>query len=152
DNIIMRDIRLRLGDRVQNKGMFDGVGSGDALGGSRHKNIIIDHCSLSWSTDEVMSIYGGDSTTLQWNIIAEPLNYYYHFEAGDKDFQNHGYGGIWGGKHLSAHHNLFAHCLSRTPRFNGARLGSSEELVDFRNNVIYNWGHNNIYGGEGGNY
>lgn len=152
DNIIMRYIRLRLGDRFQNKGMVDGAGSDDALGGSRHKNVIIDHCSLSWSTDEIMSIYGGDSTTLQWNLISEPLNYSYHFEEGGNDFQNHGYGGIWGGKHLSAHHNLFAHCLSRTPRFNGARLGSAEELVDFRNNIVYNWGHNNIYGGEGGNY
>src|SRR5690606_22351780 len=134
------------------KGMVDGSGSDDALTVPRRKNIIIDHCSISWSTDEAMSVYGGDSTTLQWNIISEPLNYSYHFEAGDKDFQNHGYGGIWGGSHLSAHHNLIAHCASRTPRFNGARLGSEEDFVDFRNNVIYNWGHNNIYGGEGGRY
>jgi hypothetical protein len=53
---------------------------------------------------------------------------------------------------MSAHHNLFAHCVSRNPRFNGARLGASEELVDYRNNVIYNWGSNNVYGGEAGNY
>ncbi|WP_353132871.1 pectate lyase [Pseudopedobacter sp.] len=152
DNIIMRYMRIRMGDRYQNKGMIDGAGSDDALSGSRKKNIIVDHCSLSWSTDEVMSIYGGDSTTFQWNLIAEPLNYSYHFEEGDKDFENHGYGGIWGGSALSAHHNLFAHCVSRTPRFNGARLGASDELVDFRNNVIYNWRHNNVYGGEGGFY
>src|SRR5690606_1999434 len=116
------------------------------------KNIIIDHCSMSWSTDEVCSVYKGDSTTLQWNIISEPLNYSYHFETGDKDFEHHGYGGIWGGRRFSAHHNLFAHCNSRTPRFNGARLGAKDELVDFRYNVIYNWGKNSIYGGEGGRY
>jgi pectate lyase len=152
DNIIIRYLRFRLGDKFQRGDMVDGNGSDDALGGNRRKNIIIDHCSLSWSNDEVMSIYGGDSTTLQWNLIAEPLNYSYHFEKGDKDFENHGYGGIWGGKHLSAHHNLFAHCVSRNPRFNGNRFGQDQELVDFRNNVIYNWEHNSIYGGELGNY
>jgi pectate lyase len=152
DNIIVRYLRFRMGDRYQNKGMVNGSGSDDAFGGNGRKNIMIDHCSISWSTDELMSVYRGDSTTLQWNILSEPLNYSYHFETGDKDFENHGYGGIWGGQHLTAHHNLFAHCNSRNPRFNGARLGATEELVDFRNNVIYNWGHNNIYGGEGGNY
>lgn len=152
DNIILRYLRFRMGDRYQNKGKVDGAGSDDALSASRRKNIIIDHCSISWSTDEAFSVYGGDSTTLQWNIISEPLNYSYHFEAGDKDFEHHGFGGIWGGRHLSAHHNLFAHCVSRNPRFNGVRTRETSELVDYRNNVIYNWGHNSVYGGEGGQY
>lgn len=152
DNIIIRYMRFRMGDRYQNKGMVDGSGHDDALGGNRHTNIIVDHCSISWSTDECFSIYGGDSTTLQWNIISEPLNYSYHFEKGDKDWERHGYGGIWGGSHLSAHHNLFAHCNSRNPRFNGTRLGATKEFADFRNNVIYNWGGNNVYGGEAGEY
>jgi pectate lyase len=152
DNIILRYMRFRMGDKYQKGGMIDGNGGDDALGASKRKNIIIDHCSVSWSTDEVFSVYGGDSTTLQWNLIAEPLNYSYHFETGDTDWEHHGYGGIWGGSHLTAHHNLFAHCLSRNPRFNGTRLGATQELADFRNNLIYNWGHNNIYGGEAGNY
>jgi hypothetical protein len=153
DNIIVRYIRVRMGDKYQRQaGMVNGSGGDDAFSASGRKHIIIDHCSFSWSTDEVFSVYKGDSTTLQWNIITEPLNYSYHFETGDKDWENHGYGGIWGGSHLSAHHNLIAHCVSRTPRFNGARLGASEEFVDFRNNVIYNWQHNNVYGGEGGTY
>jgi pectate lyase len=152
DNIIVRYMRFRMGDKNQDKGMVDKAGSDDAFGGNRRSHIIIDHCSVSWSTDECLSVYGGDSTTLQWNLISEPLNYSYHFEEGDKDFERHGYGGIWGGKHMSAHHNLFAHCVSRNPRFNGARLGATAELVDYRNNVIYNWGGNNVYGGEGGEY
>src|SRR5688572_17479244 len=151
NNIIVRYMRFRMGDKNQNKGMVHGSGHDDAFGGIRRTNIIIDHCSMSWSTDEVFSIYAGDSTTVQWNLISEPLNYSYHFETGDKDFENHGYGGIWGGHHLSAHHNLFAHCNSRTPRFDGIRT-AKEENVDFRNNVIYNWGGNNVYGGEGGTY
>lgn len=151
NNIIVRYLRFRMGDRYQNKGLVDGAGSDDAFGGSRKNNIIIDHCSMSWSTDEVFSVYAGDSTTLQWNIISEPLNYSYHFEKGDKDFEAHGYGGIWGGRHLSAHHNLFAHCNNRNPRFDGIR-NAPEENVDYCNNVIYNWGSNNIYAGEGGKY
>lgn len=153
DNIILRYMRFRMGDRYQSQaGMVDGSGGDDAFSGGRRKNVIIDHCSFSWSTDEVFSMYGGDSVSIQWNIIAEPLNYSYHFETGDKDWEHHGYGGIWGGAHLSAHHNVFAHCVSRTPRFNGTRLGASIELVDFRNNLIYNWGGNNVYGGEAGRY
>jgi pectate lyase len=151
NNIIVRYLRFRMGDKNQNKGMVEGGGSDDAFGAVKRSNIIIDHCSMSWSTDEVFSVYAGDSTTLQWNLIAEPLNYSYHYEKGDKDFEHHGYGGIWGGKHLTAHHNLFAHCNSRNPRFDGIR-NSQAENVDYRNNVIYNWGSNTVYAGEGGNY
>ncbi|MCC2548059.1 T9SS type A sorting domain-containing protein [Hymenobacter sp. BT175] len=156
NNIIIRFMRFRLGDRHQNLGMVDGSGNDDALSGSDNKNLIIDHCTMSWSTDEAFTFYGAatDSMTLQWNLISEPLNYSYHFEAGDTDFQRHGFGGIWGGKQASMHHNLFAHCLNRTPRWNGTRYGAAvgSENCDFRNNVIYNWGSNNVYGGEGGNY
>ena len=152
DNIIIRYIRFRLGDKWQRQaGQVDGSGSEDAFSGMGKKHIVIDHCSFSWSNDECLSVYNGDSTTLQWNIISEPLNYSYHFETGDKDWERHGYGGIWGGKHLTAHHNLFAHCNNRNPRFNGNRQGI-QEFVDYSNNVIYNWGGNNIYAGEGGNY
>jgi hypothetical protein len=151
DNIIIRYLRFRMGDKFQRAGMVDGNGSDDAFGGVGRKNIIIDHCSGSWSTDEVFSIYGGDSTTVQWNLIAEPLNYSYHFEKGDTAYEQHGYGAIWGGRHSSYHHNLIAHCNSRTPRWDGIR-NIPEENCDFVNNVVYNWGHNNVYAGEGGNY
>jgi len=152
DNIIIRYMRFRLGDKWQRQaGQVDGSGGEDAFSGGGKKNIIIDHCTFSWSNDECFSVYNGDSTTLQWNIISEPLNYSYHFETGDKDWEHHGYGGIWGGKRLTAHHNLFAHCNNRNPRFNGNRQGI-QEFVDYVNNVIYNWGGNNIYAGEGGYY
>lgn len=151
NNIIVRYLRFRMGDKFQKGGKVNGNGGDDAFGGTGRKNIIIDHCSGSWSTDEVFSIYGGDSTTVQWNLIAEPLNYSYHFENGDTGYEHHGYGAIWGGKHSSYHHNLFAHCNSRSPRFDGIR-NIPEENCDYRNNVVYDWGHNNVYAGEGGNY
>jgi len=154
NNVIVRFLRFRLGDRHQNQGRTVGAGDDDAFGGQHTSRLIVDHCSMSWSTDEALSVYGGDSTTLQWNLIAEPLNYSYHFEQGDTDFEHHGYGGIWGGQHATFHHNLFAHCRNRTPRFNGSRYThpAGYENCDFSNNVIYNWGENNVYAGEGGNY
>jgi len=72
NNIIIRYLRFRMGDKFQRGGMVDGNGGDDAFGGTGRKNIIIDHCSGSWSTDEVFSIYGGDSTTVQWNSSAVP--------------------------------------------------------------------------------
>lgn len=155
DNIIIRYIRCRLGDRYQNLGMVNGSGDDDAISdnGHSHKNIIIDHVSASWSNDEALTFYGGDSLTVQHCIISEPLNYSYHFETGDADFERHAYGGIWGGKKASFHHNLLAHCLGRVPRFNGSRgFAIGTENADFRNNVLYNWGNYNTNGGEGGNY
>ncbi|WP_167856844.1 T9SS type A sorting domain-containing protein [Hymenobacter aquaticus] len=156
DNVIVRFMRFRMGDRFQNKGMVNGAGADDAFGGTGRKNIIIDHCTMSWSTDEALSVYRGDSTTLQWNLMSEPLDYSYHFETGDTDFERHGYGGIWGGRNASFHHNLFAHCRGRNPRFEGSRnlppYTAGQENSDFRNNVIYNWASYSTNGGEGGNY
>jgi len=156
NNIIVRYIRFRLGDKNQNLGRVDGSGDGDALDGTGYKNIVIDHCSMSWSNDEACTFYSGDSTTLQWNIISEPLNYSYHFETGDPDFEQHAFAGIWGGRNASFHHNLLAHCKGRMPRFDGSRnlspYTAGQENADFRNNVLYNWGSYNVNGGEGGNY
>jgi len=154
NNVVVRFVRFRMGDKNQNQGFKDGAGGDDAFGGNRNHRLVIDHCSMSWSTDEAFSVYEGDSTTLSWNLIGPPLNYSYHFETGDKDYEHHGYGGIWGGQHASMHHNLFVHCNSRTPRFNGSRYThpAGFENCDFRNNVIYDWGENNVYAGEGGNY
>jgi pectate lyase len=153
-NVIVRFLRFRMGDKNQNQGFKDGAGGDDAFGGLHNQRLVIDHCSMSWSTDECFSVYEGDSTTLSWNLIGPPLNYSYHFEKGDTDYEHHGYGGIWGGQHASMHHNLFVHCNSRTPRFNGSRYThpAGYENCDFRNNVIYDWGENNVYAGEGGNY
>ncbi len=153
DNIIMRFIRCR---RSQVEDVNDGA---DAAWGREHKNIILDHCSFSWSIDEVASFYDNANFTMQWCNVTEGLANPGHTKGA------HSYGGIWGGKGASFHHNFIAHVQNRAPRFNGARYNwegydknkyensIQAERVDFRNCVIYNWGNGNgCYGGPGGGY
>jgi len=143
DHTIIRYMRFRLGSKC---------GEADALGAKRCSHIIIDHCSMSWATDENASFYNINDATVQWCIISEALNASVHHKG------EHGYGGIWGGRNVTYHHNLFAHNKSRNPRFDHPRIYSGHELltgrgtVDFINNVVYNWHLKAIYGGEEGHF
>lgn len=142
DHTVIRYLRFRLGSSSGQEA--------DALGAKRCRNLIIDHCSMSWATDENASFYNINDATVQWCIISEALNASVHHKG------EHGYGGIWGGRNVSFHHNLFAHNKSRNPRFDHPRIYSGQELltgrgtVDFKNNVVYNWNIKAIYGGEEG--
>ena len=151
NNNIIRFIRVRRGEE---KNVNDGA---DAIWCRENNNIILDHCSFSWSIDEIASFYDNRDFTMQWCTLGEALA-----NAGHtKD--EHSYGGIWGGKNASFHHNFIAHVQNRAPRFCGARYdwdgydqttyGNTiqAERVDFRNCVMYNWGNGNgCYGGTGG--
>lgn len=134
-NVIIRYMRFRPGD-------ISG-GEPDGLSGMDGKRIIIDHCSVSWSVDECLSVYGNEHMTVQWCIISQSLRHSTHAK------QAHGYGGNWGGKGASYHHNLLAHHDSRTPRLGNRPTYVQQDTTDIRNNVMYNWSGNGCYGGEG---
>ena len=151
NNNIIRFIRFRRGEE---KNVNDGA---DATWQRNKNNIIFDHCSFSWSIDEIASFYDNRSFTMQWCTLGEALANPGHTKG------EHSYGGIWGGKGASFHHNFLCHMQNRAPRFCGARYAwegydktkyanpIQAEIVDFRNCVMYNWGNGNgCYGGTGG--
>lgn len=155
NNNIIRFLRIRRGEE---KNINDGA---DATWQRNKTGIIFDHCSFSWSIDEVASFYDNNNFTMQWCTVAESLTNPGHSKGA------HGYGGIWGGKLASFHHNFIGHLMNRGPRFNGSRYGWTgytsnknystyqwkntvqAENVDFRNCVMYN-AQGTCYGGPGG--
>ncbi len=137
DHVTVRYLRVRPGD---NEGL-----ELDSISITEGSDIILDHCSASWSVDETLSASTGeqlDAVTVQWCIISESLNCSVHSKGC------HGYGslirGAWGNEY-SFHHNLYAHHTGRNPRpgnYNDATTDPDGFLFDFRNNVVYNWGGN----------
>jgi pectate lyase len=124
NDVIIRYIRVRANPTVET----------DAIGGRYKKNIIVDHVSTSWSSDEILSLYHNENVTIQWCMITE---------ACAKGDSGHRFGGIWGNQYGTYHHNLIAHNDSRNPRW-----ASGCGFNDYRNNVLYNWGYQSSYGAE----
>jgi len=132
-NIIIRFLRFRMGDRPKLET--------DAVTCSDCENVIFDHCSVSWSTDECFSV-GATNSTVQWCMIEQPLTVSVHTKG------SHGYGGNWGGYNMSFHHNLMVNCASRMPRTGGDADPETNDFQDYRNNVYYNWAGEGCYGFE----
>jgi hypothetical protein len=144
DEVIIRHLRIRPGTRFQRPQ--------DALWIDGCRNVLVDHCSLAWAGDETLSVTGGASgVTVQWCIMAEALSRPWGSE------HRHGFGSIISAPAASAgvtfHHNLYAHHDRRLPRIEGTRqpsparqgphpstIGDVRGVIDFRNNVIYDWG------------
>ncbi|MFK7693620.1 fibronectin type III domain-containing protein [Paenibacillus sp. HJGM_3] len=126
DNLIARYLRFRTGDEA-------GVDM-DGVTGRFRKQLMFDHISASWGTDESASFYQNTDFTMQYSTIAQTIVF---SNVAGKGF--HGYGGIWGGDNATYYYNLLAHNDSRNPRFSG-------KSMDVRNNVIYDWGYKSMYG------
>ncbi|UJF35573.1 pectinesterase family protein [Paenibacillus hexagrammi] len=131
-NMVVRYIRFR-----------GGINQLDDTFNITGDNVIVDHISGSWSTDELFSSENNKNFTLQWSFITDSLNHSIHTKGP------HGYGGIWGGSNATFAHNLITNHINRNPRFARATdIPNYPQKIDFRNNVIYNWAGNTIYGGE----
>ncbi len=149
ENVIVRYIRFRAGDLAG----YKAGKSMASLDMENCKNVILDHCSITWSMEECLTAYDNQYTTIQWCIIGEGL----YNSMNAKGARS--YAMQWGGEHSTMHHCLITNCNNRTPRFNGVRneskIGQGEHTHDaqtdseFANNVIFNWGKpNSLYGGE----
>ena len=126
-DIIIRYIRVRPGPYAKNQ-------AGDGINTYVHAhNVIIDHCSLSWSTDENTEVWTkenpGYNFTWSWNIIAEGLDMDHNHSCGllagsDDDSE---------GMHdISVHHNFFAHNNKRNPNM-------KVKTAEIISNLIYGW-------------
>lgn len=137
-DIVIRYLRFRPGDINTAPGVYEP----DSLTVVRSRDVMLDHVSASWSTDEVLSTTLSDNVTVQWSMITEALHNSNH-EKG-----NHGYGSIISGGDITFHHNLYASNRSRNPRPQGIDPNLPLTRVDFVNNVIYNPGGRYGYGGD----
>lgn len=137
-DIVIRYLRCRPGDQTSKAGDVDAISLWDA------KDVIIDHCSATWSTDECLSVTrDSDRVTVQHCLIAEGLT-------------KHSYGSIIASYRgaISYLGNLYANNISRNPRPSGHQdekehAGEPGPRIDFRNNVLYNWTYGPGYTGTG---
>ncbi|MFZ2403686.1 MAG: hypothetical protein WAW41_01015, partial [Methylobacter sp.] len=121
-DVVLRFLRVRAGASSADAGNIDATDLGNAY------NVVVDHCSFSWATDEVFTAGGAHDFTLQWNAMYEGLNNASHPEGAHSK-------GLHlretGTDHISVHHNLLAHNYDRNPNIN------SDGTVDLVNNVFY---------------
>jgi pectate lyase len=101
------------------------------------RNVVIDHCSFSWSIDEIASTWGPhDNITFTNNIFSEPLHQSLHPDYDGSGTMPHGYGVLFGqsdNSSITFANNLLAHIVERNP------LSRAAEFV-FVNNVVYDRG------------
>ena len=141
-DMIIRYIRLRLGDLDKSKGGADVLSTDDV------DHLIMDHVSLSWSIDGTHDLRRGGNFTLQWSIMGEALNNSIH-EKGEHGMLS-SYRDLTG--NLTLHHNIFTTSRDRHPTLGagGKTRDNFGHIVDFRNNIIYNWGKKTDSGNQGG--
>jgi pectate lyase len=128
-DVIVRFIRSRLGDESGRE--EDSI---SILNGCH--DVILDHCSATWSVDECLSTSGMDhNITVQWCLIAEALNGSTHSKGA------HGYGSLARADGpVTWHHNLWAHNNSRNPRLGDNYGKGNHPAFDVRNNAMYGYG------------
>lgn len=137
-NLVVRNMRFRIGLKGDTA-----FAAGGSVGIENASNFIFDHCDFGWSGEENMTMYDDNLATIQWSVLHESLYVCGHSKGARS------YASQWGGQQVTFHHNLLAHNNNRTPRFNGARSNDRNAMIDYVNNVNYNWGkENSCYGND----
>ena len=156
-DVIIRHIRVRTGTARMAKGTWEP----DAMGTVGAYNVIVDHCSLTWSIDENLSASGprfigkgpeewrqhtSHEITFSNNLIAEGLANATHAKG------EHSKGSLIHDNvtHILIIGNLYAHDYERSPLFKGGVHGA------IINNLIYDPGqravHYNLIAAEWGDH
>ncbi len=130
-DVVIRYIRVRRGDesRLQDDGLsvYENTKTRKWA-----ENVIVDHCSVSWTCDEgINTWHHARNVTIQWCIVSEALH--------DAIHVGHGFAATVGGEYTTYHHNLLANCPGRDPSIGGNNNSFKTVNLDWRNNVIFNW-------------
>lgn len=143
-DVLVQHLRVRPGDLVDgpDKVSRDGLAmTGDAQGDTAVYNVVIDHCSFSWSTDENVSTWYRNvhDITLINSIVSEALRNAGHPKG------NHSMGYLIGDytQNTAVINNLFAHNENRNPLVQG------DSSAFIANNIIYDFANEPIVFGGG---
>jgi hypothetical protein len=128
-DIVVRYMRVRLGDK--NKP----AGADDTMAVEKVHDLTLDHVSASWGIDGIMDLEYASNVTLQWSIFAEALHKSIHHKGGHAMLSS--WRKLKG--NVTLHHNVFASSRNRHPTLGSSRETDATAIVDFRNNVVYNW-------------
>ncbi len=129
--VVIRYIRVRRGD--ESSLQDDGLSVYENTKTRKWaENVIIDHCSVSWTCDEAINTWHHTrNVTYQWCLVSEALH--------DSIHVGHGFAATLGGENTTYHHNLLASCPGRDPSIGGNNNSFKTVNLDWRNNVIFNW-------------
>ena len=127
-DVILRYLRVRVGDRTAQSG-----DDADGITSTAVEDSIYDHLSISWGIDNNHDSDYSKNVTIQWCISAEPLNHSTQLKSAHAMCSS--YMNLRGP--LSVHHNIYATGRERHPTL-GATV-DGHYVLDFRNNLIYNW-------------
>jgi len=128
-DVIVRYLRVRLGDKHKTPSGPDTLTTNDI------DHVILDHLSLSWAIDGTHDFRAGQNFTIQWCILSEALHDSIHPKGPHAMCASY----REPDGPITLHHNLFSTCRDRHPTLGSADPGDPLTIVDFRNNVIYNW-------------
>ncbi|MFT5354986.1 MAG: hypothetical protein ACI9KE_002199 [Polyangiales bacterium] len=144
NDVVVTYLRVRLGDwavlkRVSDSGRSRPQNSNDldCINIHQSNRVMLDHLSMSWSADEIVSVTNSQNITVQWSILSEPIGDPRVHPYGD----NHAYAANNSASTLTYHHNLFAHYRFRGPQFEANDMQDNPRPFDANfeaiNNVIY---------------